>query len=144
MDHRKTKRIWLLTAVYTVLLTAASFLVTGCSDDDDVRVPAFSELTVEPAQAVYHVGDRVTLKIKMTSPGSSDMKKSQYWFYASWMFATDEDVDFQEADAGGVFTSSPITLTTAGSVNLYFFGRCEYPRLDFRKIEIARTITVEP
>ena len=123
-------------------------LILGCSpwlscsdDEDDTRLPSFDEMTITPAQDVYHVGDRITCSIRMTSPASSNLKKATWWFYASWMFAGDEDVDFQESE-NNVFTSSTITLTKAGNQTLYFFGRCEYPKFDFRKVEIAKTIKV--
>ena len=30
----------------------------------------------------------------------------------------------------------------AGDVNLYFFGRVEFPNFDWRKVEIAKTVKV--
>lgn len=133
------------TFLAALLSVVGLWLMQSCSDDPDANsVPTFSEITVLPAQNIYHVGDRVTISVKMTHPASATLKKAQYWFYASWMFAADEDVDFQEADEAGVFTSSPFTLTTAGTQKLYFFGRCEFPKFDFRKIELSKSITVEP
>lgn len=111
-----------------------------------VTVPTFSDIVVSPAQDTYHVGDTVTCTIRRLTLGSDNLQSDQYWFYASWWFSNPElTADFQEfADVEGVeqATSSPIVLTEAGEVRLYFFGKLEYPCWEFRKIEIPVTLNV--
>ena len=111
-----------------------------------VTVPTFSDIVVSPAQDTYHVGDTVTCTIRRLTLGSDNLQSDQYWFYASWWFSNPElTADFQEfADVEGVeqATSSPIVLTEAGEVRLYFFGKLEYPCWEFRKIEISVTLNV--
>ncbi len=111
-----------------------------------VTVPTFSDIVVSPAQDTYHVGDTVTCTIRRLTLGSDNLQGDQYWFYASWWFSNPElTADFQEfADVEGVeqATSSPIVLTEAGEVRLYFFGKLEYPCWEFRKIEIPVTLNV--
>jgi len=127
----------------TMLLLVAVFLgFTGCSDDDEPQMPIFGTISVSPEKDVYQVGDEVVCTITMTSEAGADMKKATYWWYASWWFSNpDLTADFQEF-TDGKCVSTPITLTEAGDVNLYFFGRVEFPNFDWRKVEIAKTITV--
>lgn len=113
-----------------------------------VTVPTFSDITVTPAQDTYHVGDTVTCTIRRLTLGSDNLQSDQYWFYAGWWFSNPElTADFQEfgdPDADGIAeaVSSPIVLTEAGEVRLYFFGKLEYPCWEFRKIEIPVTLNV--
>ena len=134
----KSKYLKLLMSLFLCLGT------TACGDDDDnASEPAFSRIVITPEQDVYHVGDVVTCSITRTSPGTGDLRDASYWWYASWWFADSEmKADFQDFSDDNTCTSSPITLTTPGSVNIYFFGRLEYPHWDWRKVEIARTLTV--
>ena len=63
--------------------------------------------------------------------------------YASWWFPDPEmKADFQDFDESGVNTSAEITLTEAGEMKIYFFGKLDFPNFDWRKVEIARTVTV--
>lgn len=115
----------------------------ACSDDDSTREPSFGGIEITPRQDVYHVGDVITCSIAKVADGTGDLRAASYWWYASWWFEDSElRADFEEFDAAGTNTSQPITLTRAGEVTLYFFGRLEYPRWDWRKVEISRTITV--
>lgn len=113
-------------------------------DEDDYRNPKYSVITITPEKDVYKVGDVVTCSIKEIEGPGQELKKASYWWYASWWFADSEQkADFQEFDETGTNRSSQIVLTKAGDVNLYFFGRIEYPNFDFRKVEEYRTIKVE-
>lgn len=111
-----------------------------------VTVPTFSDITVTPAQDVYHVGDTVICSIRRLTLGSDNLQKDQYWFYASWWYTDPElTADFQEfIDVDGVeqAVSSPIVLTESGEVRLYFWGQLEYPCWEFRQIKIPVTINV--
>lgn len=125
-----------------LLMAVIPLLVTACDDDKDLE-PTFSQIVISPAKDVYKVGDVVTCSITRTSEGTGDLRGADYWWYASWWFDNSElKADFQEFDDSNVCTSSEITLTEAGNVTLYFFGRLDYPHYDKRKVEIARTITV--
>ncbi|MBQ9073670.1 MAG: hypothetical protein IJY30_04330 [Muribaculaceae bacterium] len=89
------------------------------------------------------MGDVITCSITEIKAPSDELKSASYWWYASWWFSNpDLTADFQEFDENRVNTSSEITLTEAGEVTLYFFGRLDYPNFDFRKVEIGKTITV--
>lgn len=126
-----------------LMLAIIPLLVTACDDDDKGLEPTFSQIVITPAKDVYKVGDQITCSINRTSPGTGDLRDASYWWYASWWFDDSEmKADFQEFDASDVCTSSTITLTEAGEVTLYFFGRLDYPHYDKRKVEIAKTITV--
>jgi hypothetical protein len=116
--------------------------LASCSDDDQ-ELPGFTTISITPEQSVYHVGDVITCSITETKAAPDGLKAASYWWYASWWF-TDSTMtaDFQDFDDNKTCTSSQITLTKAGDVTLYFFGRLEYPKFDYRKVEIARTITV--
>lgn len=135
----KAKYIYIL-----LMLLGLSATTTSCSDDDRKSVsPTFSTITVTPEKDVYRVGDVVTCSISRLSDGTPDLKESSYWWYASWWFADSEmKADFQDFDESGMNTSSEITLTRAGDVTLYFFGKLEFPNFDWRKVEIGHTITV--
>jgi hypothetical protein len=141
----KTRRIMLrskLIGLFCVLCIIG--LGTSCSDDDNNDEPTFTDITITPEKDVYHVGDVVTCKITENSAGSETLKKATYWWYASWWFSDPNmTADFQTFDESKTCSSSAITLTKAGKVTLYFFGRLEYPQFDFRKVEIGKTITVE-
>ena len=130
--------------LYLLLVALLSFGLTACGDDDDKGAePSFGQIVISPEKDVYHVGDVVTCSITRTSPGTGDLRDASYWWYTSWWFVdSDMKADFQDFDASNVSTSEPITLTVPGQVKLYFFGRLEYPIWDWRKVEIARTITV--
>lgn len=134
----------MLKTTARILLALIALLPLGaCSDDDDPGLPGFGEIIVTPEKDVYEVGDQVTCTIRMTSPGGPALKKATYWWYTSWWFqSTDNPVDFQEFNADNECVSSTITLTEAGDVKLLFFGRLEYPKYDWRKVEIAKTIKV--
>ena len=127
----------------TMLLMVAVILgFTGCSDDDEPQMPQFGAITISPEKDVYQVGDEVVCTITMTSEAGPEMKKATWWWYASWWFSNPElTADFSEFNDGKC-VSSPITLTEAGDVNLYFFGRVEFPNFDWRKVEIAKTVKV--
>ena len=126
-----------------LLVAALSVGFASCSDDDDDRDTSYSVITITPEKDVYHVGDVITCSITEVKAPGSDVKDASYWWYASWWFTDPEmKADFQDFDANKVNTSSEITLTEAGEVTLYFFGRIEYPKFDFRKVEIGKTITV--
>lgn len=137
----KSKYLNFILILMSVLLTAS---MAACGDDDDkASEPSFSQIVITPEKDVYHVGDVVTCSITKTSPGNGDLRNASYWWYASWWFSDSEQkADFQDFDDNGKSTSQPITLTEAGQVRLYFFGRLEYPHYDWRKVEIGRTITV--
>ena len=129
-----------------LLTLPAMMLFSSCEQQSDVTVPTFSTITVSPQQDVYHLGDKVTCSITRLTDGSNNLRKSTYWFYASWWFSnpdlTADFQEFQETEGGIVATSSEIELTQLGEQRLYFFGRLEYPSWDFRKIEIPVTINV--
>ncbi len=130
-----------------VILVLIAVVSLACNKPTTaVTVPTFSDITVTPAQDTYHVGDTVTCSIRRLTLGSDNLQSDQYWFYASWWFSDPElTADFQEfADVEGVeqATSSPIVLTEAGEVRLYFFGKLEYPCWEFRKVEIPVTLNV--
>lgn len=130
---------------YGIMLTALlmSLFMASCDDGDSGLEPTFSRIEIKPAKEIYHVGDVVTCSIQRTSAGTGDLRNASWWWYASWWFADSEmKADFQDFNASDVCESSQITLTEPGEVTLYFFGRLEYPHYDWRKIEIARTITV--
>lgn len=125
------------------LLMALTFSLVSCSDDDNDRDPSYSAITITPEKEVYKVGDVITCSITEIKAPSDELKAASYWWYASWWFSNpDLTADFQEFDENRVNTSSEITLTEAGEVTLYFFGRLDYPNFDFRKVEIGKTITV--
>jgi len=130
-----------------VILVLIAVVSLACNKPTTaVTVPTFSDITVTPAQDTYHVGDTVTCSIRRLTLGSDNLQSDQYWFYASWWFSDPElTADFQEfADVEGVeqATSSPIVLTEAGEVRLYFFGKLEYPCWEFRKVEIPVSLNV--
>ncbi len=134
----KTKCIY-----YLMLVLLLGVVPASCSDDDSTHVPSFSVIKVTPEKDVYKVGDVVRCSISQTAPASEDLRDASYWWYASWWFADSEmKADFQEFGADGVNTSSEITLTQAGDVTLYFFGRVEFPNYDWRKVEIGKKIKV--
>ena len=116
----------------------------SCSDDDNRSVePTFSGITITPEKDVYRVGDVITCHITCLSQPSPDIKEQSYWWYASWWFPDPEmKADFQDFDESGVNTSAEITLTEAGEMKIYFFGKLDFPNFDWRKVEIARTVTV--
>jgi hypothetical protein len=129
--------------LYLLLTAIMSVSLFACSDDDSDIEPSFAQIVISPEQDVYHVGDVVKCSITRTSPGSDTLKEDSYWWYASWWFSDSEmKADFAEFNDSNVNTSDEITLTTAGKVKLYFFGQLKYPNWDWRKVEIARTITV--
>ena len=131
-----TRCTWLLCAFW------ATLSLTACSDDDPV-IPSYGEIQIMPQKDVYHVGDVITCTIIEKSQPQEGLKADSYWWYASWWFSDPEmTADFQEFDSNRCNTSSPITLTEPGEVTIYFFGRLEYPRFDFRKVEIGKKITV--
>lgn len=135
----------MLKRTYIYLLAIVLGLgLSACSDDDKgCSMPAFGTIEVTPAQSEYHVGDVVSCSIRMLTPAGESLQEATYWWYASWWFSDPNlKADFSEADDSGVFTSEPIELTEAGDVTLYFFGRVQFPRFDWRKVEIGRTITV--
>ncbi len=135
--------------IYLALCSMAictMMLLSSCEEQSDVTMPTYSGITVVPQQDVYHVGDKVTCSITRLTEGSANLRKSTYWFYASWWFTnpdlTADFQEFQEVDGALVATSSEIELLQTGEQKLYFFARLEYPAWDFRKIEIPVTINV--
>lgn len=126
-----------------MLLLLALPLMQSCSDDDGPEQPSFGSITISPEKDVYHVGDVITCSIKRHTEGGKELKNATYWWYTSWWFKSAEnEVDFEEFDSNSECVSQPITLTEAGDVTLYFFGKLEYPRFDWKKVEIGRTIKV--
>ena len=134
----KTKSI-----LFVLMLLGLSLVTASCSDDDKSTSPTFGTISITPEKDVYKVGDVITCSIKQLSEGSADLKEASYWWYASWWFSDSEmKADFEDFGEDGVNTSAQITLTQPGEVTLYFFGKLEYPKFDWRKVEIGRTITV--
>lgn len=121
------------------------FLVS-CKPELTVIEPTYSPIKLTPDKEVYEVGDTVICSIALQTFGSDNLQASTYWFYASWWFADPlMTADFQEfvtVEGRDVCTSSPIVLTQAGDVKIYFFGRLEYPEWDFRKKEIPVNLKV--
>lgn len=133
----------LKTTARILLALIALLPLSSCKDEDDPGMPVFGQITVSPEKDVYEVGDKVTCTISMTSPGGPDLKKATYWWYTSWWFQKAEnEVDFEEFKDGQC-VSEQITLTEPGEVKLYFFGRLEFPNFNWKKVEIAKTITVK-
>jgi hypothetical protein len=131
-----------LKFLWVMIVTMLALGLAGCSDDD-AQLPRYSAITITPQKEVYHVGDVITCSITEVTAPEAGLKTSAYWWYASWWFADpDLTADFQSFDDSRTCTSSTITLTQAGEVTLYFFGRLEYPSFDFRKVEEGRKITV--
>lgn len=127
-----------------LLVLLCSVGLWSCSDDDGPQSPTFGRVVISPERDVYHVGDVVTCSIVRTSEGSTaDLREASYWWYASWWFSDSEmKADFEDFGEDGINTSAEITLTEAGEVTLYFFGKLDFPNFDWRKVEIGRTITV--
>ena len=139
----RNKQIFLAMGLMITGMLAV-FALTACSDDDDISLPTFSEITVSPARDVYHVGDKVTCTIHRQTTGSETLKGYSYWWYTSWWFPDpDQKADFESSDTAGTCTSAEIELTKAGDVTLYFFGQLQYPKWDYRKVEIGKTLHVE-
>lgn len=129
-------------------------LLAGCKQSSGVSLPEYSNITITPQKEVYHVGDKVRCSIVLTEPGSDNLQKATYWFYANWWFSDpDMTADFQtfaNQDGRMVATSSEIELTKAaklktdqnGQAEICFYGRLEYPEWDFRKVEIRVPVKV--
>ena len=117
--------------------------LAGCATDEP-QLPRYSAITITPQKDIYQVGDVITCSITEVKAPQEGLKDATYWWYASWWFARpDLTADFQDFDsATSTCTSAQITLSEAGRVTLYFFGRLEYAGFDFRKVEEACTITV--
>lgn len=119
----------------------------ACTKEQKCELPTFSNITLTPAQSVYALGDTVQASVNMLTPGDPSLKKATYWFYTSWWGSDPEmTADFCTPDTtDGVitFTSSKITLTQAGEVRIYFWGRLEYPNWNFQPIQIPVTLNVE-
>ena len=133
------------THLFALLALVLAF--TACTKDQAHKLPTFSDITVTPAQSVYHIGDSVVCSLKMLSPGEESLKQATYWFYTSW-WGDDAEMtaDFQKPDTidGEIrFTSSKIGLSRTGDVKIYFWGRLEYPNWDFQPIQIPVTLHVE-
>lgn len=133
-----------------------SLLLPSCKKSDGVTLPTYSNIELVPAKEVYTLGESVQCRIQLLTPGSDNLKKATYWFYANWWF-TDPDLtaDFQEFNqdvaTGQMWAlSSSIQLTQPtvektkenGHADLIFYGRLEYPNWDFRKVEIRVPIKV--
>lgn len=133
-------KIKLLGICLVFLILAA----TSCNDDEsNVVIPTYSDITITPEQAVYHVGDVIKCSITQKSDGSSDLLETSYWWYASWWYGSpNQTADFQNF-TNGTCASSEIVLTKSGEVKLYFFGQLKYPEWNWIKVEIPRIITVE-
>lgn len=141
-----TTNLRIMYKTFTKLLLAILILLPleSCKEDDDRGIPGFSDITVSPAKDVYEIGDVITCTIHMTKPAGPTLKKATYWWFTSWWFKdADQPVDFQEFSEDGTCVSKEITLTETGDLKLYFFGRLEYPKYDWEKIEIAKTIKVK-
>lgn len=125
-------------------LVLIGMLGSGCSRDEESKMPSFSAIEISPNKAEYKVGDVVECTIRKTKDGSSELKKSSYWWYTSWWFAdTEKEVDFQNFSEAGECVSSKITLTKSGEVKIYFFGQLQYPNYNWKKVEISKTILVK-
>lgn len=128
--------IYLLFAVVGVL----GFALTSCSDDDELPKPSFSEITVTPSQATYHVGDKVTLSVKMAGELPSAIKAAKYWFYYDYdtkaMFVT-------PTSDTGEFVSPEITLTKAGDTELSFWAQFDYAQYKYDGVTKRVVIHVE-
>lgn len=113
---------------------------SACSDDDELPKAQFSEITVTPAQQVYHVGDKVTLTVKQTSATPEAVKAAKYWFYYDYdtkaMFVT------PTADTNEL-VSPEITLTKAGDVELSFWVQYDYAQYKYDGVTKRVTIHVE-
>lgn len=130
--------------LYVLLLVLA---LAACTKEQKRTLPSFSSITLTPAKHTYTLGDTVQASVTMLDPGEPSLKKSTYWFYTSWWGDNpDMTADFCTPDtAAGVitFTSSKILLTRKGDVNIYFWGRLEYPDWDFQPVQIPVTLHVE-
>ncbi|MBQ6977813.1 MAG: hypothetical protein IJQ18_04205 [Paludibacteraceae bacterium] len=130
--------------IFLMLLLPA---FVACKKEQQRELPKFSEITLSPSKAVYALGDTVQASITMLSPGDLSLKKATYWFYTSWWGSDPEKTaDFCTPDtiAGTIcFSSGKISLTQAGEVRIYFWGRLEYPDWDFQPIQIPVTLNVE-
>lgn len=119
------------------------FAFCSCSDDDDVVLPSYSNITITPSKDVYEVGDVITCSITQKTPGGKDLLETSYWWYTSWWFSDPNfTADFQEFE-DEICSSSEIVLTEAGDVTLYFFGQLKYPKWNWKKVEIPLKIKVK-
>lgn len=127
---------YILFTVFAVL----GLTFTGCSDDDELPKPTFTEITVTPSQSTYHVGDKVQLSVKMKSDLPTEIKAAKYWFYYDYdtkaMFVT------PTADTGE-FLSPEITLTKAGDTELSFWAQFDYPHYKYDGVTKRVVLHVE-
>jgi len=134
-----------LNKVLAVLSLPLLFFASCNNGGSDVTLPTFTEITLSPEQAVYHVGDSVTATITMLTAGSETLKQSTYWFATSWWRGKTQ-VDFQtpqEVEGKQVFTSHKIGIDEAGEQRISFWGRLEYPNWDFQPVTVEKTIHCE-
>lgn len=125
------------------LLLLCTLLLISCQNENEAVLPKYSDITLTPAQAVYHVGDTIECSIKQLAEGGDNLLDTNYWWYASWWFANpDLKADFKEFN-NNVCKSSKIVLTATGEVKLYFFGQLKYPEWNWIKVEIPIIITVK-
>lgn len=123
------------------ILFIFAIVLTGCNDDE-VKDPSYSAISIYPEKETYKVGDVIKCSIMQTDPNPQNLKETTYWWYASWWFNDSAMTpDFQEFD-NNVCESAEITLTQPGDVTIYFFGQLKYRHYDWHKIEVARTIKV--
>lgn len=126
-----------------VLVFALTVMFFGCSSDDVLAKPTFSEITVFPAQDVYHVGDTITLTIKQLIDTPSEIIKETAWFFYPDGATQDDRILFVNRTVDtGEFISSVITINSAGTVQLAFYTQYDYPKYKYDGVTLYKTITV--
>lgn len=126
--------------IMLLLTTVLCLTFASCSDDDDsLPKPSFTEITITPAQDVYHVGDKVKLTVTQTSATPEDIKAAKYWFY--YDYATKAMFVTPTADTNA-FVSPEITLTKAGDTELSFWAQFDYPHYKYDGVTKRITIHV--
>ncbi len=127
-------------SILYLLFTVLCLAVTGCNNDDELPKPSFSDITVTPAQSTYHVGDKVTLSVKMLSTLPVEIKAAKYWFY--YDYATKAMFVTPTSDTNEL-VSPEITLTAAGDIELSFWAQFDYPKYQYDGVTKRVVIHVE-
>lgn len=126
-----------------VLALALASTLFNCSSDDDLAKPKFSEITVSPAQDVYHVGDKITLVVKQLNITPSEIKAETAWFFYPDGASQDDRILFVTRTVDtSEFLSSVITLRSAGTVQLAFYTQYDYPKYKYDGVTLYKTITI--